>query len=103
MTAEHEPKPAARLRKQAGRAHAKKPAPQPTTAPAASVQTASAPVLLDHAEAARLLGMSDTTLKRMARAGKIGPMPVKFSSRLVRWPEAELRAWAASGDRKSVV
>lgn len=62
-----------------------------TTAPS------TPPALLDHEQAASLLGISPSTLKRMARAGKIGPAPIKFSSRLVRWPEAELRAWAAAG------
>lgn len=63
----------------------------------AAPQPTAAPVLLDHEQAASLLGLSPTTLKRMARSGKIGPQPVKFSARLVRWVEADLRAWAAAG------
>lgn len=63
----------------------------------AATQPTAAPVLLDHEQASHLLGLSPTTLKRMVRAGKVGPAPVKFSARLVRWVEADLRAWAAAG------
>lgn len=58
---------------------------------------ACCPELLDHEQAGELLGISASTLKRLVRSGKVGPQPVKFTSRLVKWRAVELRAWVAAG------
>lgn len=57
----------------------------------------NAPVLLGKAEAAALLGMSESSLKRLARSGRLGPIPVRLSGRITRFSRAELEAWAAAG------
>jgi excisionase family DNA binding protein len=55
------------------------------------------PALMTREQAAGFLGMSVSTLKRLSRAGKIGPTPLKLSGRLVRWSRAELSSWTAAG------
>lgn len=59
--------------------------------------TIAQPILLDREAAAALLGVSPSTLKRMVRKGQVGPAPVRFSPRLVKWREVELRAWVSAG------
>ena len=55
------------------------------------------PSLLTLDEAAVVAGVSASTFKRLARAGRVGPMPVRFSARLVRWSRPELEQWIAAG------
>lgn len=52
------------------------------------------PLLVGHAEAARLVGVSTPTWHRHVAAGKIGPTPVKLGGRVL-WNVAELRDWTA--------
>lgn len=65
----------------------------------ASVQKSVAPPasLLTLDEAAAVAGVSASTFKRLARSGRVGPTPVRFSARLVRWSRPELEAWIAAG------
>ena len=55
------------------------------------------PALLDARQLGTLLEMSHTTVKRLLRSGKIGPAPIRFSARLVRWSRPEVEAWVAAG------
>lgn len=52
--------------------------------------------LLTLDEAAAVAGMSASTFKRLNRVGRVGPQPVRFSARLVRWSRPELEAWIAA-------
>jgi predicted DNA-binding transcriptional regulator AlpA len=52
------------------------------------------PALLDLDQTAAFLGFSRSTLKRLARSGKLGPMPIVLSSRLRRYVRSELEDWA---------
>jgi len=53
--------------------------------------------LLSVEQAAAVAGVSASTFKRLVRAGKVGPLPVRFSARLVRWSRPVLEAWIAAG------
>jgi len=52
-------------------------------------------MLLSHAEAARIDGLSPSTRKRLAKAG-VYPKPVMLSARRLGFVKAEVEAWAAS-------
>lgn len=54
------------------------------------------PLAVDAADAAALLGLSRSMFYKMAEAGQIGPSGVRLG-RCLRYPLAELRAWAAAG------
>jgi len=59
--------------------------------------TPSADVLaVDIADAARLLGISESHLFAMRRAGRWGPRPIKIG-RSCRFLVSELTAWAEAG------
>ena len=65
--------------------------------PESTTTTPSADVLaVDAAGAARLLGISESHLFAMRRAGKFGPVPVRMG-RCCRFSIAELRSWVAAG------
>ena len=55
------------------------------------------PIALDIDQAAALIGVSRSMFYELMDAGKIGPMGVKFGPKCVRFPLAELRAWAEAG------
>lgn len=55
------------------------------------------PIALDIDHAAALIGISRSMFYELMDAGKIGPMGVKFGPKCVRFPLAELRAWAEAG------
>ena len=54
------------------------------------------PLAVDTKQAATLLGLSRAMFYKMAEAGRIGPRGVRLG-KCVRFPLAELRAWAAAG------
>jgi len=59
-----------------------------------------APLLLDTATAAAMLGLSPRTLEAMrARGG--GPPYVRVSARCIRYRVADLEAWASAHVRRS--
>jgi excisionase family DNA binding protein len=51
---------------------------------------------LDHAGAARLLGISDSHFFALLKSGRIGPTPKRLG-RAVRWDRRELESWFAAG------
>ena len=63
----------------------------PTPAPAVRE-----PLAVDIASAARLLGISESHLFAMRRAGRFGPKPIKLG-RSCRFLVAELKAWLEAG------
>jgi prophage regulatory protein len=54
------------------------------------------PLMVDAAEAARLIGVSKATWNRWDSAGRI-PAPVRLSPGCVRWRVSELTTWIAAG------
>jgi len=54
-------------------------------------------IALNAKQAASLIGVSRSMFYELMDAGKIGPMGVKFGPKCVRFPLAELRAWAEAG------
>jgi predicted DNA-binding transcriptional regulator AlpA len=54
------------------------------------------PLLVGHAEAARLCGISPASWHRLVAAGKIGPAPIRLGGRVL-FPVDGLRAWIAAG------
>lgn len=61
-------------------------------APTTDVMLAAEPLLVKPAEAARLLGMSRSTLDKLEASGVIGPKPVRFGAKVL-WSPAKLREW----------
>lgn len=55
-----------------------------------------APLMLNAAGSARLIGVSKATWARMDSAGKV-PDPVRLSSGCVRWRVADLTDWINAG------
>lgn len=53
------------------------------------------PILINSAEAARLVGIDESTWRRYSSAGKV-PVPIKLGA-LNRWCPEELKAWAMHG------
>ena len=53
------------------------------------------PLLIDSAEAARLLGVGKSLLYQMASSGQLGPVPVEFNSKKLYSVE-ELQGWVRS-------
>ena len=51
--------------------------------------------LLRRAEVEARSGLSTTTIYRMMRTGKF-PLPIKISTKAVRWPASEIERWLAS-------
>ena len=49
------------------------------------------------AQAAKILGISRTLLYQMNSSGRLGPMPIKLSSRCTRWSVNELVQWVDAG------
>lgn len=68
------------------------PAPAPV---APAVAAASLPLLVDAAEACRLLGIGRSLFFALKSGGRL-PDPVHLG-RAVRWGRDELRAWVAAG------
>jgi len=65
-----------------------------------ALRTAAAqiePIALDIDQAAALIGISRSMFYELMDKGKIGPMGVKFGPKCIRFPLAELRAWAEAG------
>lgn len=60
------------------------------------IHTKPAPMLLDAAEAARLLGVSRSTFWTYHNAGRV-PLPIRLSARVVKWRKTELEAWVRAG------
>lgn len=56
------------------------------------------PALLNKQQVCRLLGdISISTFERIHNTGRLGPRPVRFGKRLVRWRRDELEAWIKAG------
>lgn len=51
-----------------------------------------APLLVDAAGAARLLGIGKSLFYQMASTGRLGPMPVEFHSKKL-WSVEEIQDW----------
>jgi len=54
------------------------------------------PFMVGAIEAARLLGISRTSLYAMDASGKLGPRPHKYGRRVL-WERDELEAWTKAG------
>ena len=59
-----------------------------------------APILLDSADAARAVGLTQRFLEARRQRGD-GPQYVRVSSRCIRYRPEDLRAWAAERIRTS--
>lgn len=68
----------------------------PADASTTDLTIAAVPLLVKPADAARLLGMSRSTLDKLEASGQIGPKPVRFGSKVL-WSPAELRKWIEAG------
>jgi hypothetical protein len=64
-----------------------------TLSPLATTEPSAESVMIDRAEAARLLHLSVVTFDRLRLSGKIGPREIRLTS-VPRWNRLEFKAWA---------
>ena len=68
----------------------------PDNATTTELTIAAEPLLVKPADAARLLGMSRSTLDKLEASGVIGPRPIRFGGKVL-WSLTELRKWIEAG------
>lgn len=52
--------------------------------------------MIDSEEVARLLGVKETTVRRLARKGDM-PTPARPGGHVMRWSPETIKAWIAAG------